>query len=249
MSDDPIELSDPDVVIDAATGRLSYRGEPYTGAVTQTRPDGTWREYWSYDDGDREGDWTGWYPDGTMRYNGEFYRNRPVGTWQEWYPDGARRLEDVYDIEGTLLTHSVWNQAGELIEFEDERTRKGISADALPADDPAFRWDDEEGRMYYGDEPFTGQQFRRPAPSSPITDLAAYTDGYPDGPTRGWYLDGTPRYTGDYADRHEVGRWSTWFPTGNPQEETVFAPDGALLTRTVWDETGTVTARYGEKQD
>ena len=63
MSDDPIELSDPDVAIDEATGRLSYQGEPYSGAVTQTRPDGTWREYWSYDDGDREGDWTGWYDD------------------------------------------------------------------------------------------------------------------------------------------------------------------------------------------
>ncbi|MFD3705021.1 hypothetical protein ACFWUP_17945 [Nocardia sp. NPDC058658] len=249
MSDDPIELSDPDVVIDAVTGRLSYRGEPYSGAVIQSRPDGSWREYWSYDDGDREGDWTGWYPDGTMRYNGEFYRNRPVGTWQEWYPDGARRLEDVYDIEGTLLTHSVWNPAGEVIEFEDERTRKGITADAVPADDPELRWDDEQARMYYGAEPFTGQEFRRPAPSSPITELASYTDGYPDGPSRGWFLDGTPRYIRDYADRHPVGRWCEWFPTGIRKQETVFAADGALLTRTEWDETGVVTARYGENRD
>ncbi|MGY0503253.1 hypothetical protein ACWZHB_32610 [Nocardia sp. FBN12] len=249
MSDDPIELSDPDVAIDPATGRLSYRGEAYSGAVIQTRADGSWREYWSYDDGDRDGDWSGWYPDGTMRYNGEFYRNRPVGTWQDWYPDGSRRLEDVYDIEGVLLTHSVWDQAGEMLEFEDERTRKGLSADAVPADDPALRWDEGEGRMYYGAEPFTGQEFRRPAPSSPITELAGYTDGYPDGPARGWFLDGTPRYTREYADRHAVGRWCAWFPTGIRKEETVFAPDGALLTRTEWDETGAVTARYGENQD
>ncbi|MEV0061767.1 hypothetical protein [Nocardia sp. NPDC050718] len=249
MSDDPIELSDPDVVVDAATGTLSYRGEPYSGAVTLTRPDGTWREYWSYDDGDRDGDWSGWYPDGTMRYNGEFYRNRPVGTWQEWFPDGTRRLEDVYDIEGTLLTHSRWNEVGELIEFEDERTRKGIAVDAVAADDPDLRWDDEQGRMYYRDVPFTGQEFRRPAPSSAVTELSTYADGYRDGPIRGWYLDGTPRYTGEYADRHEAGTWSSWFPNGNRKEETVFGPDGALLARTTWDETGAEIARYGENRD
>ncbi|WP_316573543.1 toxin-antitoxin system YwqK family antitoxin [Nocardia canadensis] len=249
MSDDPIEWNDPDVEIDAATGRLSYRGEPYTGAVTHTRPDGTWREYWSYDHGERDGDWSGWYPDGTMRYNGEFYRNRPVGTWQEWYPGGARRLEDVYDIEGVLQTHSVWDEAGALIEFADERTRKGIAADAVSSDDPELRWDETENRMYYGGVPFTGQEFRRPAPSAPITDLATYADGYRDGPTRGWYLDGTPRYTSEYADRHEVGHWVEWFPTGDRKEETVFDDDGALLTRTRWDEAGAVIARYGEDRD
>ncbi|MFB7877971.1 toxin-antitoxin system YwqK family antitoxin [Nocardia sp. NPDC056064] len=247
MSDDPIEPDDPDVEIDPATGTLSYRGEPYSGAVTQSYPDGTWREYWSYDAGERDGDWTGWYPDGTMRYNGEFYRNRPVGTWQEWYPDGARRLEDVYDIDGVLLTHSVWDPAGELVEYSDERTRKGVAATAVPAEE--LRWDDEEQRRYRGDEPFTGQEFRRAAPSSPITEVAGYTDGYPDGPVRGWYLDGTPRYTGEYADRRQVGTWREWFPTGARKEETVFAPDGALLTRRLWDETGALIAQYDRSRD
>lgn len=249
MSDDPIEANDPEAVVDATTGRLTYRGEPYSGAVTWSRADGTWREYWSYDDGDRDGDWTGWYPDGTMRYNGQFYRNRPVGTWQEWYPDGVRRLEDVYDIEGALLTHTVWDEAGEVLEHEDERTRKGIAADAVAADDPALRWDDDEERIYHGAEPFTGQVYRRPTPSSGITELTTYADGYLDGPTRGWFLDGTPRYTADYADRHEVGRWCEWFPTGARKAETVFASDGALLTHTRWDETGAVTAHHSVGKD
>ncbi|MET7768687.1 hypothetical protein [Nocardia sp. NPDC005366] len=238
MSDDLIDRNDPGIVIDARTGRLSYRGEPYTGAVEQVRPDGTWIEYWSYDNGDRDGDWSGWYADGTQRYNGQFYRNRAVGTWQEWYPDGRLRRVDVYDIDGRPVSSSVWDSSGELIEFADERTDKGIGQEAVDASDPAVRVDPVTDRTTYDGAPFTGQLIRRPAPSAPITEVTTYSEGRPHGRSRGWYISGSDSFDGEYADGRETGTWREWFPDGRPKSETVLSVNGALRSRKVWDERG-----------
>ncbi|WP_054815819.1 hypothetical protein [Nocardia arizonensis] len=89
MSDDFIEVDDPDVVIDNSTGRLSYRGQPFSGSVATTGPNGALLELWYFEDGSREGGWSGWYTDGAKRYSGIFFHNRPVDEWQEWFPDGA----------------------------------------------------------------------------------------------------------------------------------------------------------------
>ncbi|MFD3705575.1 toxin-antitoxin system YwqK family antitoxin [Nocardia sp. NPDC058658] len=203
-----ITPDDPGVVIDEATGRLSYRGEPFSGYV-EVGAEGEPREFWSYSDGDRDGYWGGWYSDGAKRYEGGFHHNRPVGVWQEWYPSGRLRRVDRYDLDEEKESSVVYDEQGRVIEIWDELTRKGIPRDAIDFHDPLLSIDWAAVAEYEG-APFTGAVIERIGTSGPIVSLETYVDGRRDGPTRTWYWDGSLRSTGQFSKGRAVGTWSDY---------------------------------------
>ncbi len=245
FDDDTIYGDDPEVVVEAATGRLFYRGEPYTGLVVQRHPDGRWLELWSYDGGDRDGGWWGWYPDGTDRYSGDFYRNVPIGVWEEWYPSGRLRRIAKYDRENGLVSSVVYDEDGRTVEIWDELTVKGISREAVEKGDPELVIDPETGCAVYRGEPFTGELIERMWEGGPVAEATAYVDGELDGPIRDWYMDGSLRFSGEYTRGRETGTWRDYAPDGTLRRESVQVADGRLVSVRTWDETGALISSVG----
>ncbi|MGS2808675.1 toxin-antitoxin system YwqK family antitoxin [Nocardia sp. MW-W600-9] len=233
MSDDFIESDDPELAIDAETHRATYRGEPLTGLVSKTLPDGSMVELHGYDDGDRSGMWTGWYPDGGERYEGLFSRNHPIDEWREWHPDGTKAVEDIYDSDGRRLSHIRWDESGQQVERVDERTIKGIDADAIEQSAPEVTVDPASSTLRYAGRPYSGQVVTRldaEDERSPITRVTRYLDGLPHGPEISWYPDGTTRSTGQFAEGRAVGTWLDRRPDGTPERRVEFSDAGKVVS-------------------
>ncbi|MEO3786145.1 hypothetical protein ABGB12_22680 [Actinocorallia sp. B10E7] len=230
---DFVEMDDPDLVIDEATQRAFYRGEPFTGLLAKMLPDGTLLELNGYHEGDRAGTWDGWYPDGRDRYHMGFFRNHPTDEWLEWHPDGSPAVEDFYDYTGNRLSHKRWDESGLLIEHVDAFTIKGIDADAINRDGSDVEVDRYTGRLHYKGLPYTGQVFVRADDDehSPILRSATYLHGLAHGPEKSWYRDGTIKTEGRFRDGKAVGTWRRWRRDGTLQERVHFSDDGKFLFR------------------
>lgn len=234
FDDDLIDRDDPGVLIDGETGRLSYRGVPFTGYVEVGSAGGPC-EFWSYVDGDRDGTWTGWYANGVERYDGMFTANRPHGVWEERYPSGRLRRVDRYDFDDGLESSVVYDEDGQIIEIWDELTRKGVPRDAVDVSDPLLSIDSGCGRADYDGVPFSGSVIERIGASGPIVGLETYVDGRRDGPIRSWYFTGGIRSSGAYSAGRAVGLWVEYAQDGKLVSESVLSPGGGIVSRRMGD--------------
>lgn len=102
------------------TDSLEYvvDGQPYTGEVIETGPDGEMRELITVVDGLPQGPSRSWYADGTLKSEEMAFRGRPVGTAREWHPNGALASESRFDSNGMRLDMRVWDGDGELMRSE-----------------------------------------------------------------------------------------------------------------------------------
>ncbi|MDX3117980.1 pentapeptide repeat-containing protein [Streptomyces scabiei] len=106
-----IAVEDPEVDMDYAH-RLLYRGELFTGEVT---------EHLGYKlvsldvyvDGVQNGPSWEWYADGTLRSEGTVRMSLARGEFKGWHPNGTLASRRVFDDDGlTILEDDEWDEAG-----------------------------------------------------------------------------------------------------------------------------------------
>ncbi|MFC8914146.1 toxin-antitoxin system YwqK family antitoxin [Streptomyces sp. NPDC047821] len=106
-----IDIDGPGVDMDVG-GRLLYRGELFTGEVTE-HLGGALVALDAYVDGITHGISREWYKDGTPRSEGTVRVGRPVGVWREWHANGRLASEQRFAADGlTLLTQKTWDERG-----------------------------------------------------------------------------------------------------------------------------------------
>ncbi|WP_146022049.1 toxin-antitoxin system YwqK family antitoxin [Streptomyces sp. CB02959] len=99
---------------------------------------------------------------------------------------------------------------------------------------------DEDARLHYEDDPFTGEVVSRDRQGRMI-GLASYVDGVPSGPQNQWYPDGTKKKEGQTRYGLAVGEWRRWHPNGQLAEYSVFTPQGEYERLQKWDKEGNLT--------
>lgn len=111
-----------------------------------------------------------------------------------------------------------------------------MSLRRIDIDDPDVDMDDGE-RLYYRGEPFTGEvvEYQRGA----MVSLITYADGFEDGPSQAWYVDGTLRSEGAMSQGLPIGESRVWHPNGVLATRVVTADGGQReLLRYEWDDEG-----------
>ncbi|GEC07203.1 hypothetical protein SSP24_48580 [Streptomyces spinoverrucosus] len=106
-----IDIDDPDVDMDVSE-RLYYRGEPFTGEVTE-HLGVSLVSLETYVDGYKDGPSHEWYKDGTLRSEGTHRAGLPVGEFKEWHPNGVLASKRVFAANGmTILEDCEWDEHG-----------------------------------------------------------------------------------------------------------------------------------------
>ncbi len=106
-----IEIDDPDVDIDDGL-RLHYKGELYTGEVTEHLGDALVSQE-TYVAGRPNGPARQWYEDGTLRFEGTHIGGRLKGEFKEWHPHGVLKSRKVMSDNGmSLLEEAHWDEDG-----------------------------------------------------------------------------------------------------------------------------------------
>ncbi|MFG2571237.1 pentapeptide repeat-containing protein [Streptomyces sp. NPDC048481] len=105
------DVDDPDVGMDDAH-RLLYRGEPFTGEVTE-HLGGRLVSLDVYVEGLQHGPSWEWYQDGTLRSEGTVLKNLARGEHKQWHPNGALASRRVFTDDGlTILEDHEWDEDG-----------------------------------------------------------------------------------------------------------------------------------------
>ncbi|MFD5494276.1 toxin-antitoxin system YwqK family antitoxin [Streptomyces sp. NPDC001812] len=106
-----IDIDDPEVDMDDAQ-RLLYRGEPFTGEVTE-HLGGKLVSLDSYADGVQNGSSREWYKDGTLRSEGTVREGLPRGEFREWHSNGTLASRKNFDEDGlTIREEYEWDEDG-----------------------------------------------------------------------------------------------------------------------------------------
>ncbi|MFJ6789995.1 toxin-antitoxin system YwqK family antitoxin [Streptomyces angustmyceticus] len=105
-------------------------------------------------------------------------------------------------------------------------------------DEDSYR--DDDMRVHYEDEPFTGEVVYRDKEGK-VTGLISYIDGVPSGPQTRWYSDGSKKKEGQTRWGLAVGDWRKWHPNGQLAEHSVFNLQGRRERRQRWDKDGNLT--------
>lgn len=128
-------------------------------------------------------------------------------------------------------------------------TRPGRRLLPLPGGPPRIDIDapevdmDAGQRLLYRGEPFTGEAEERMGGA--VVSRDRYVDASQDGPSREWYVDGTPRSKGTAWQGRLVSIAREWHPGGTLAAEQVFAADGLpMLEDRAWTEEGQPTRTW-----
>ncbi|HEX7657936.1 MAG TPA: hypothetical protein VF444_00545 [Pseudonocardiaceae bacterium] len=109
-----IDIDDPEVGGDL-NGRITYRGQLYTGEAIEYGPDGHRIALTNFTDGVKDGIEKEWYPDGSPLMEGMSKHGSAVGEWRQWFPDGRLKQLNVFDDKGRHLSRKIWDENGNLI--------------------------------------------------------------------------------------------------------------------------------------
>lgn len=92
--------------------RLLYRGEPFTGEVTE-HLGGKLVSLDVYVEGVQSGPSREWYKDGALRSEGTVRDGLPRGEFREWHPNGTLASRKVFADDGlTLCEDHQWDESG-----------------------------------------------------------------------------------------------------------------------------------------
>jgi antitoxin component YwqK of YwqJK toxin-antitoxin module len=117
----------------------------------------------------------------------------------------------------------------------------------ISIDDPEVDMDTGQRLLYRGQQ-FTGEveEFL----GSARVSLETYVDGFPDGPSWGWYKDETLESEMRVRRGRAVGVTKRWHPNAVLATERLFSEDnGALLSSLEWDENGEPTKVWRKESD
>lgn len=110
-----------DATIDEDGSLYLYNGEPFTGELSETHPNGTLVSLIPVRDGRVSGVERLWYPDGTPRLESTVFNGLAVGTSHEWHPNGQLAEERKFDDHGNQLSRLRWDQDGKPIPVRRRR--------------------------------------------------------------------------------------------------------------------------------
>ncbi|MGW0935082.1 toxin-antitoxin system YwqK family antitoxin [Streptomyces sp. NPDC002666] len=96
-----------------------------------------------------------------------------------------------------------------------------------------------DGLMRYRGELFTGEMVEQ-YDDGRIFSRTTYVNGMEDGPSQGFYADGSPQSAGVAARNKAVGEWREWHPDGSIRQIDVYDDTGRLRARRKWDAAGTL---------
>ncbi|MEU5630189.1 toxin-antitoxin system YwqK family antitoxin [Streptomyces rishiriensis] len=106
-----IDIDDPEVDMDDAQ-RLLYRGELFTGEVTEYLGDAL-VSLDEYVDGVQDGPSLEWYKDGTLRSETMVRKGRACGESKAWHQNGTLASLRVFDEDGlTFRENYEWDEDG-----------------------------------------------------------------------------------------------------------------------------------------
>ncbi|MGW2621166.1 toxin-antitoxin system YwqK family antitoxin [Streptomyces sp. NPDC001500] len=106
-----IDMDDPEVDMDDAQ-RLLYRGELFTGEVTEYLGDAL-VSLDEYVDGVQDGPSLEWYKDGTLRSESMVRKGLARGESKVWHPNGTLASLRVFDDDGLTFRESYeWDEDG-----------------------------------------------------------------------------------------------------------------------------------------
>lgn len=113
-----IDVDDPELET-LPDSRVTYRGDLFTGEVTETSA-GRVVALTTYRDGFEDGPSREWFPDGTPLSGGTVRRGLAVGPWRLWHSNGTLAEEKVFDEEGRgdILRLRQWSDTGDLLRDE-----------------------------------------------------------------------------------------------------------------------------------
>ena len=105
----------------ASSGKIGY-GNYFRGGMRQ----GPWnlcdgnnnKAKGSYINNMRDGSWIQWHPNGQKKIEGIFHNDMENGPSTQWAPDGRKIWEGSYRNGQYHGKWRVWNEVGELSEFE-----------------------------------------------------------------------------------------------------------------------------------
>jgi antitoxin component YwqK of YwqJK toxin-antitoxin module len=102
-----------------------YQGEPLTGEVVDTAPDGTVITLRSYRDGREEGPQREWYDDGTPESEYRVTDSKLTGETLDWHPNGRLARRQEFDEFGQLRMREVWDEDGQSVPNQSFDLRSG----------------------------------------------------------------------------------------------------------------------------
>ncbi|MFI6965759.1 toxin-antitoxin system YwqK family antitoxin [Streptomyces sp. NPDC050255] len=89
---------------------------------------------------------------------------------------------------------------------------------------------------------FTGEMVEQ-CDDGGIFSRTAYVNGMEDGPSQGFYADGSPQSAGVAARNKAVGEWH---PDGSIRQIDVYDDTGRLRARRTWDAARTLTQEVAQ---
>ncbi|MFM7729449.1 MAG: toxin-antitoxin system YwqK family antitoxin, partial [Flavobacteriales bacterium] len=101
--------------------RANYQDGELSGECTSFYPSGKKQSVGFYENGVPDSLWTAWYEDGSVKsvYRYELLSQHPfLPSKQEWWPNGTRKLEELFDDEGSGVSME-WAENGQRIHQVD----------------------------------------------------------------------------------------------------------------------------------
>ena len=77
----------------------TFDGQPYTGYLTETYPNGKQKTWKTVKDGITNGQWQEWLENGKLRYNAYWKDGKGHGLWQYFHDNGMLKYEESYIMD------------------------------------------------------------------------------------------------------------------------------------------------------
>ncbi|AEW93806.1 hypothetical protein SCATT_14350 [Streptantibioticus cattleyicolor NRRL 8057 = DSM 46488] len=108
-----VDTDDPELE-SQLDSRVTYRGEYFTGEVTEMNGD-VMVALTTYRDGFEDGPSVEWFPGGGKLSEGVVRKGIPVGPWRMWHVNGELAEEKVFDEAGTGCVVRIrrWSERGD----------------------------------------------------------------------------------------------------------------------------------------
>ncbi len=188
----------------------------------------------TYRDGALHGPWTDWFPDGSVDAETAFTAGRPSGTWRLFYPDGSLASEGGYQDGARFGEWLFWRADGV------QSVRANFDTLGRPDGDWTlnFEADDEVGAQYQV-VPYRSGVIHGVAKAFwsdgdvPISEVAWNNDAK-QGAFVEWFMDGSVRFRGQYANDREHGVFEGFHPNGADHSHREYTYGTRVGTWTFW---------------
>jgi antitoxin component YwqK of YwqJK toxin-antitoxin module len=77
----------------------TFEGQPYTGYLTETYPNGKQKTWKTVKDGITNGQWQEWLENGKLSYNAYWKDGKGHGLWQYFHDNGTLKYEESYIMD------------------------------------------------------------------------------------------------------------------------------------------------------